>query len=167
MNPQFLSLNRPHPLITSLNGNAFEARAAVIQALLLCGRYRTEKLRRHWSADNKLGFCRFQNCLDLKQIETQEHFILHCAGLSDERRRLCDIISRFASDKPVLQSLLVEYFYTNNDALKMQFLIDPSVLPRTISAFQQFGEEVHQHCFKVSRLWCRSLHLARLKKVCK
>ena len=164
--PNFLSLNQPHPLFASLNGNAFESRAATVQALLLCGRYRTEKLRHHWS-ENKHGICQIQQYYDLKLVETQQHFLLCCPGLSDERRRLYEIISLYANDKPVLKSLLTEYFYIDDNDLKMQFLLDPSVMPKTISAVQQFGEVVHQECFKISRLWCRSLHVARSKKLCR
>ena len=159
----YLSLTQPHPIFASLQGNPYELRAASLQALLLCGRYRTEKLLRHWSS-NKEGFCLNSECLNLKLVESREHFLLHCGSFSEERRRLYRIISDFSADKPVLKNLLNKYFYTDDDTVKMQFILDPSVLPQVISAVQVFGGIIHQYCLKVSRLWCRSLHAARMKK---
>ena len=158
----YLSLTQPHPIFTSLQGNPYELRAASVQALLLCGRYRTEKLRRHWSR-NREGYCINQECYNLKQVESREHFLLHCRSFSDERRRLHRIITDFSADKPVLKNLLDNYFFIDDNTVRMQFILDPSVLPNVISAAQIFGGVIHQLCFKVSRLWCRSLHAARMK----
>ena len=157
----YLSLSHPHPIFSNLQGNAYELRAASIQALILCGRYRTENLRRHWS-QNKLGLCLFPECYSLKQIENIEHFLLQCNGLIEVRRRLAAFTRNYSHDKPVLKLLLDEYFFSCNDDLRLQFLIDPSVLPHVITAVQQFGAIIHQHCFKISRMWCRSLHVARV-----
>ena len=148
----FLSLNHPHPIFSYLQGNGYELRAASIQALILCGRYRTEKLKRFWSK-NTFGFCLFPECFNLKQKEDIRHFLLLCAGLSDERRRLETFTEKFSLDKPVLKLLIDEYLFSTDDDLRIQFLVDPSVLPHVISAVQQFGVIIHQHCFKISRLW--------------
>ena len=160
----FLSLNQPHPLFSYLQGNNYELRAACIQALILCGRYRTEKLRRHWSK-NKFGYCLFPTCFNLKQIDDIHHFLLRCGGLFEERRRLASITRQFSVDKPVFKLLLDEYLFSDDDDLRIQFLVDPSVLPHVISAGQHFGPIIHQYCFKISRMWCRALHTARLKIV--
>ena len=164
LRPPFLSLSQPHPIFSSLMGNPYELRAASVQALLLCGRYRTEKLRRHWS-ENREGFCQIKECLYLKQIESQEHFLLHCGGYSDERRRLYSFITDFSADKPVLKNVLSTYLFTDDNEFRMQFLLDPSVLPDVISACQLFGDQIQQYCFKIGRTWCRTLHETRMRKL--
>ena len=61
MQPQYLSLSIPHPLWTSLDDNPYQAKAARIQAIFLSGKYRTERLCRHWS-QNKEGVCLLPPC---------------------------------------------------------------------------------------------------------
>ena len=121
------------------------------------------RVRCHWT-DNKHGICLFPYCNNLKILDTQEHFLLHCTGLSDERRRLNNFSLRFSSDKPVLNLLLNEYLFSRDDGLRLQFLIDPSILPMIVSAAQVFGEHIIQNCFKIGRVWCRYLNAARLRK---
>jgi hypothetical protein len=45
----------------------------------------------------------------------------------------------------------------------MQFSIDCSVLPLVIYSYQLHGLIIHQQLFKITRTWCRSLHVARMK----
>ena len=49
--PGFMSLNSPHPIWTSAN-SPYEVSKAVIAARMLSGRYRTDRLSRHWTNDN-------------------------------------------------------------------------------------------------------------------
>ena len=53
----YLSLAVPHPIWTTLDGNPYQTKAASVQALFLSGRYRSERLRRHWSMVNRNGYC--------------------------------------------------------------------------------------------------------------
>ena len=164
LQPGFCSLQQPHPMLTYSFGNYVDARALTIQLLLLAGRYRTEKLRRHWSG-NKGGFCLYQVCYNLKHIDDEEHFLLHCPALVCERRRLFNKISIYCRDKPVLSDLVCRYLYNADDLLKMQFLLDASTLPDVVSAFQVHGNYILAECFKIGRLWCLSLHNARLREM--
>ena len=50
--PNFMSLTVPHPLWTTCEGNPFEIAKAIVQAKLLSGRYRTDKLLKHFSKNN-------------------------------------------------------------------------------------------------------------------
>ena len=160
----FCSLQQPHPMLTYSFGNYVDARALTIQLLLLAGRYRTEKLRRHWSG-NKGGFCLYQVCYNLKHIDDEEHFLLHCPALVCERRRLFNKISIYCRDKPVLSDLVCRYLHNADDLLIMQFLLDASTLPDVVSAFQVHGNYILAECFKIGRLWCLSLHNARLREM--
>ena len=105
VNPEFNSLLRPHPIWSSLDGNPYQTKAAHIQALLLTGRYRTERLCRFWSS-NKDGLCILEKCFNLKISESIEHFLLHCDSLSDERRRLVLYSLSFAAENPILKGRL-------------------------------------------------------------
>ena len=143
-------------------GNSLDARALTIQLMLLSGRYRTEKLRRHWSS-NKMGYCVYPSCTNLKQIDDEEHFLLYCQALNCERRRLCSKIFSYSCDKPVLSNLLTKYLYGDDDLLKMQFLLDASTLPDIISASQLHGISILAECAKIGRLWCWCMHATRLR----
>ena len=162
LHPGSLSLSNTHPIFASLDGNPYQSKAARVQALLLSGRYRTERLCRFWS-HNKEGFCLLPTCKDEKIYEDIEHIFLRCSGLSEARRRVNTFTSDFISDKPILKHLVNEYLYSAEEYPRMQFIIDPSVLPMVITATQLHGNIIHEHLFKISRTWCRSLHVARLK----
>ena len=162
LQPSFLSLCHPHPIFTSLDGNPYQARASRIQALFLTGRYRSERLCRFWST-NKNGVCLLEPCRSQELFEDIDHIILKCSGLTDVRRRLALFTSEYTADKPVLREIVETYLCADNDELRMQFIIDCSVLPLVISSYQHHGPIIHQQLFKITRTWCRSLHVARMK----
>ena len=89
-----------------------------------------------------------------------QHILLHCAGLTEVRRRLVAFTGKITDDKPVLKQIIES---SQDEELRMQFLMDCSVLPPVITAYQEYGATIHQSLFRVSRTWCRSVHVARLK----
>ena len=104
---EFLSLTKPHPIWSSLHGNSpYEVRSSRIQAQLLTGKYSTEQVSRFWSR-NPSGYCRLPSCLTSEIIETREHFLLQCAALDNNRRRLYSLSSTLLADVPLLTT------YTN------------------------------------------------------
>ena len=164
LHPSFLSLTRPHPIWTSLDNNPYQAKAARIQALFLSGRYRAARLTRFWS-HNKDGFCVLPICKNQNIYEDIEHIFLRCQGLTDVRRRLEEFTREYIWDKPALKPVINAYLFSSEDRLRMQFFLDCSVLPLVILIYQQNGPVIHQHLFRISRTWCRSLHVARLKRL--
>ena len=157
----FLPLSKPHPIWSSLPGNnPYEVRSARIQALLLTGKYATEHVSRFWSG-NPSGYCRLPSCQNSEIIETREHFLLQCAALDNNRRRLYSLSSTLLADLPLLTPIFHSYLYCSDPDLQLQFLLDCSTLPLVISARQFFGEIIHQSLFKFTRTWCWSLHNAR------
>ena len=165
LQPQYLSLSSPHPIWTSLDDNPYQAKAAHIQAIFLSGKYRSERLCRHWS-QNKFGICLLQPCNSLNMFEDIEHILLHCSGLNNERRRLESFTKNFVADKPVLQPIVFSYLLkTTDNYLRMQFLLDCSVLPLVITSFQAHGDIIHKQLFRISRTWCHSLHVGRMKSL--
>ena len=163
LHPEFLSLSKPHPIWSSLDGNPHQAKAAKTQALFLSGRYRTQRLSRFWS-ENSDGVCLLDTCKDQHIVEDIWYIIIGCSGLNETRRRLTSFTSSFISDKPVLQPIVRAYLYAaENGTQVMQFILDCSVLPLVITAYQKYGPVIHQQLFRVTRTWCRALHRDRLK----
>ena len=46
-NPNYMSLSKPHPLWTSCSNNSYDVSRAVVQARILSGRYKTDRLTRY------------------------------------------------------------------------------------------------------------------------
>ena len=166
LKPEYLSLLKPHPIWTSLESgsNQYQVRAAIIQASFLSGRYRTERLRRHWSS-NYEGICLMDSCKNLKLLDDVEHILLHCDGLSAERRRLWQFILTYTVKLPHIREIALHYLSSSITEECCQFIVDCSVLPMVIQAVQIYGDEVHTHCFRVTRTWCRLIHDTRLRKL--
>ena len=165
LRPEFTSLQKCHPIWTSLDGNPYQTKAAIIQALFLTGRYRNERLCRFWTS-NIHGFCLLEPCLSLKLLDSNSHMLLDCGALSDERRRLLDFTKTYTADKSVINDLCSIYIFENSDPeTLLQFLTDCSILPEVVKTCQVHGHEIIQHLFRITRTWCRSLHTARRRKL--
>ena len=54
--PQFMSLNKPHPIFTSCLSNPFESNKSVQHSAVLSGRFKTDYLSRHWVKENLNGY---------------------------------------------------------------------------------------------------------------
>ena len=102
--------------------------------------------------------CRGQNIQ-----EDLYHIVVHCDSLSESRRRLRTFSTTYIEDKPEIEQIVKQYLNTKEEKLFMQFIIDCSVLAPVIAATQQFGQKIHEHLFRITRTWCRSLHRDRLK----
>ena len=100
--PQFMSLSKPHPLITTPGSSPYEVSKAVVQATFLSGRYRTERLCRHWSS-NKEGYCLLTQCINYNHVEDLQHIFLHCVSLSEARCRLVNFTLAYVQKVEILQ----------------------------------------------------------------
>ena len=65
--------------------------------------------------------------------------------------------------QPILSDNIRAYLYATDTKVVMQFIIDCSVLPLVISAHQTHGQAIHNHLYKITRTWCRSLDRDRLR----
>ena len=157
--PSFYSLSTTHPLWTTVGSSPYETKKAVVQARMLSGRYRTEKLRRHWST-NKEGVCLLPTCNG--QIEDLPHVLVGCPALQEARDRVQLMWVNKLSDKPHILNV-VKHYVDKPDSDCIQFLIDPSVLPLVINLKQEYGIVVFDTIFNLTRTYCYSLHIARLK----
>ena len=132
-----------------------------MQALFVSGRYRTERLSRHWSS-NPEGYCQCPSCLGHHVVEDEEHILLHCGSLAPTRSSLAEFTTAFCKTNPLLEHILLTYTNPKHPDYS-QFLVDCSVLPEVISLTQYFGEFLLFKLFKITRTWCYSLHRDRLK----
>ena len=126
---------------------------------MLSGRYRTDRLVRFFSADNKEGLC---TICPGESRGTIEHILVECSTMSETRQKLYmsfldkDDVSDEA--KTIIQSTFDKG--TNNI---VQLLLDCSVIPEVISLIQMNGPELLNDLFRFSRAWCFSIHMKRLK----
>ena len=159
--PQFYSLTRPHPIWTYAGTNPYEVEKAVVQAKMLSGRYRCEKLRRHWSS-NTGGYCELEPCVSNNIVGSLEHMLLDCEGLSDSRAGVLSLWRDKLADQPNILSVVMKYT-VSEPTNTMQFLLDCSVLPSVIQLSQSDGSDALNLIFYLTRTFCASLHKAKFK----
>ena len=159
--PQFMSLSKPHPIFMSAGSSPYEVVKAGVQATILSGRYKTERLCRHWS-ENKEGFCILPSCLGKQLLEDERHILLDCGSLVSTRIRLSQFTINHTKKFPVIKDILLNFTNPENPRY-CQFLIDCSSIPEVITLSQKYGHSILNQLFKVTRTWCYSLHRERLK----
>ena len=156
--PQFMSLTSPHPLWSSAGSSPANIVMATIQARLVSGRFRTERLCRHWSK-NKQGICLLSpGCHDIS--EDVPHILQGCVALHETRVMLLKYTRKYCEDVPPYISDLI---MTNTDVSSpefCQFLLDCSTLPNIIRATQEHDAT---NGFNVTRTWVYTIHKKRLK----
>ena len=126
--PQFMSLDKPHPIWTSCSGNVYEVQKAVIQSRMLSGRYRDDRLARHFTS-NTSGCCLLcQNSnVPHPPIGDLTHFLLHCPSLHSRRLLLASYWLAQSENNLIVRNMLVD-FQNKPDEYKLQFLLDCSTL---------------------------------------
>ena len=151
----FMSLTKAHPIWTTCLSNPFEVNKAVVQARMLSGRYRTQKLRSHFSKQEDSS-CKV--CLS-GDPETLSHILLECRNLESARTNV--IHSWLKTDQPAIVNMALESL---SDDMTEQFLLDCSVIPSIIAITQTFDKNiVLSALFKLTRAFCYSLHKERHK----
>ena len=151
-----MSLLRPHPLYTSCGENSYEVSKCIIQARLLSGRYRSDKLLSHFdkSSDHRCRLC-------LSETGDIEHLLVNCSALSEVRTTQFQAMnSRNEISQFSVDIILTTWEKSVNDFV--QLLLDCSVIPEVIRATQN-GQNVMQEIFKFSRTWCFNIHAKRMK----
>ena len=151
-----MSLSRPHPLWSSSGSNSFEVSKSIIVARLLSGRYRCDKLLKHFDKNNT-GQCSLCQCECEGSIE---HLLVSCPTLAQCRHQQFMMLeqksfSLRAKSIILSASTSVPHF--------TQLLLDCSTLPEVIQAGQSEGNQVLQDIFKFSRTFCFNVHMKRMK----
>ena len=161
--PEFMSLCKPHPLLSSPGSSPSKVSMAIVQATMLSGRYRTQSLLRHWR-HNVSG-----NCLMAPECQYVSEDIVHilqqCPGLFSARNKLLDFTSKFCSSLPTdISKLILELCHPDHPAF-VKFLLDCSSLPQVIFLVQSSSTASFTAFFDVSRMWIYVLHRERLKRL--
>ena len=157
--PEFMSLQKPHPLWTTSGSNPFEINKALVVAKLMSGRYRTDWLARHWSKDNKSGFCVL--CPGKNIVGSIEHLLVSCEALSEKRDALIKYWRQQTEDNFHLQTLFNSKLSSAESCL-VQFVLDPSVVPEVIVGCQ--GKQFTlKEVFNLTKTFCYGLHRRRLQ----
>ena len=98
------------------------------------GRYRCEKLRRHWS-QNQAGTCELEPCYKQSITGSLEHLLLDCEGLRDCRAATSSLWETKLNDFPEVKAIFRKYILSGKENT-IQLLLDPSILPEVISLKQ-------------------------------
>ena len=158
----FMSLTVTHPVFSSCGSSPYEVAKAKIQARCLSGRARIEALTRHWDPANKNGNCVL--CVDEKpSLGSLEHFLLSggCPALADARLSMIEMMQAFLVPRQHLFPIFKEYWSQDND-MKMQFLLDCSNLPLVIGLAQAYPDKsVIKDLFYVTRTYVAKVFMTR------
>jgi hypothetical protein len=144
--PQFMSLTTPHPMWLTARSSPYEVIKATVQAKMLSGRYRTEKLCSHWS-QNKPGYCLLPSCAGQERVEDIAHILISCPSLCNTRSTLTKFTSNYSKNLPEAASHSANQLCSSSHPLHIQFLLDCSTMPSIISLVQQHGSEVLFHMY--------------------
>ena len=127
-------MSKPHPLRLTVESAPYEVNKESVQARILSGRFRTEKLCSNWSS-NPNGFCLAPRCTGV--VEDIEHIVLECSSLEDTRVRLRSTWLAKSATNPFLHQLLIKILVSAPPTL-CQFLLYPS-LPEVILILTHLG----------------------------
>ena len=156
--PQFMSLNCPHPIYQTCGSNSYEICKAIVQAKMVSGRYRTDRLVRHFYPDSD-GNCSI--CPE-NVPGTIEHILTQCPSLSETREKLYEKLNTYNISENA-KSLISTAIHSTNANDTVQFLLDCSTTPEVISETQQIGPVILEELFRYTRAWCYNIHKSRLK----
>lgn len=158
--PAFMSLVKPHPLWTTARHSPRKVSMALVQAIMLSGRYRTNALTRHWTSTD--GSCSLSSeCRNY--LEDIPHILASCPALRGVRDNLVKFTLDYVSSLPLPISNFVTTMCCPSNPRFCHFLLDCSSLPETIELIQLFGRDVLDHLFHITRTWVYALHRKRLK----
>ena len=162
-NPLFFSLTKTHRTL-SLAGSPHEVSKASTVMLMLSGKYITCYHARHWDLSNSSGACKLcpSTLESPAPLGTLQHQLLLCPALQPAYTSSARLWTEFLAARPLLQPIVAEYTLGSPDS-SLQFLLNPSALPSVIRAAQQLGQVVYKDCHYLSRTWCHSTHVLRLK----
>ena len=159
--PSHMSLSSTHPLFSTCGSSPYEVSKAVVQARYLSGRAKVEALTMHWDLANKDGFCLL--CRDVDpMLGTLEHVLLDggCPALADARLSMFSFFNSYLVPRPYLFPIFRKC-WENSEFLKMQLLLDCSVIPSVIQLCQDSPDPILHDLFYLTRTYVFKLHTVR------
>ena len=167
---EFLNFGLCHPIFYTCGPSPHEVMKAKIQGRLISGRYRFERLQRHFgdrglerNAAAKAGLCSLQSCQspETRHIGDIESFFLSCKSLIPARSQFGMFMMMYLAEFPHLTGLIDECLNTS----PIQFYLDCSTLPCVIEAKQTFGDIILCQLFRMTRHYCFLLHKLRMSLI--
>ena len=134
--PELYSLSRAHYMWTTAAGHPFESSKSTVLAKMVSGRFRSEALCRHWSA-NRHGYCRAPSCHQV--YGTLEHLLVSCPALDTIREGLYSMWLERSVMFPALHSTIRDVL-DSNEATKVQFILEPLAFPLLFHCFKIHGQ---------------------------
>ena len=159
--PAFMSHSSSHPIVTSAT-SGFECSKATIQLRMLSGRYRTSYLSRHWSPQNRDGYCCSPTCVSA--LETLEHIIQQCPYYQNVRDMLWTKWINTTAEYPELQTLLKQV-KNASPLVQTTFILDPTSNPVVIRLVQVHGRNLQSHILYLARTHCWNIHKKRMDMI--
>ena len=156
--PNFMSLSKPHPMYNHAV-TSYQANKCITVARLISGRFRSGSLLRHFFPDRISGICELCG----QELEDIPHIILpKCLKLQDKAQMLHKYAQDTLSSCATAALIYKNIIEGKDDNLKVQFMIDPSVIPQVIAASQR-ERDLLNTLFRVTTTWCHSLVRTRKK----
>ena len=148
-----MSLTKPHAMYTHAV-TSYQVNKCITVARMLSGRFRCGSLLRHFYPEKVSGICE----LCTLEIEDLPHIILpKCPPLYEKAESLLN----FAQDTlSVCPSATKIFIHGKDDHLKVQFMLDPTVIPVVIRAAQA-NNDIIPTILKITTTWCYSLNKTR------
>ena len=152
-----MSLTKPHPILLHAK-TSYDTNKIITVCRMLSGRFRCASLTKHFS-EHGTDLCEL--CGD--EAEDLVHILVpHCVHLLDR----ADMLLRFATDTlsscAQASKLFFEILHSKDDCLKVQLLLDPTVIPSIISA-NQLDKTIFPLMLRVTTTWCYSMNRRRIK----
>ena len=145
--PQYMSLDTPHPILTTCGANVYEINKAICQLKLLSGRYRSDKLLSHFHPSNS-PLCQL-GCETPETPGDVQHLLIECSSLKQRRQAIFEYWDTIVAAHPVCADI-VQSVRMSSPKLLLQFILDCSVLSPVIAAAQQ-DKTILLLFFKVTR----------------
>ena len=148
--PLNYSLQKTHTIWTSAGSNPFECHKAVVLARMISGRYRTEKLARHWSSTNRDGYCSLESCNNI--VGSLEHMLIICPGLETVRARMKRMYIEKTALLVPLQRVVYELLESSPES-QLQLILEPMAFDILMSMSRLYGPTVSNTLYYCSRTY--------------
>ena len=155
--PQYMSLRHPHPML-SWATTSYKVNKCITAMRMLSGRFRCGSLLKHFY-QHVSGLCELCHT----EIEDLPHILIpRCHFLRERANYLTTYLSDTLSASPTASLIAHNIMNSEDDQLKVQFFLDPTVIPEIIEAAQS-EPNILSLILSVTTTWCYSMNRERIK----
>ena len=133
---------------------------ATVQAQMLSGRYRTQHLLSLWSPLTS-EYCQLSSsCATIPEDLT--HILQFCEALQTTRQKMLQFSLTYCNNIPQIKPIVSKYCNPSHPQF-CQFLLDCGNLSDVIILKQNYGAQIMDQLFHITRTFCYNLHKERMK----